>query len=438
MNTILSASLALRNTDVDEDHPGGIDGAESRIGVNQSRESSDNLAARLELAMEAGELGMWEWDLATNRMIYSDRARAIYGFPPHVPLTYDMVRDATHPDDLPYTSAQAQRSIDPEIRERQPYEYRLIRPDGSVRWVLAFGQATFAEQNGKLQATRYIGTIQDITTRKQMELQLRANAEKLGLALSAGKMAVWEIDANGEVFGSTELNRILGFPEHTCPTLEEINARYLPGELERVRGLARHALERGERTFDLEFQYVRPDSSLRWLWVRATAPEKIGQGHHTAIGVVQDITERKQRERHFEFMLRELSHRSKNLLTVIQAITYHTIRTTTSPGEFEKGILGRINALAAAHDLLLRDDWRGAGVSNIVSKQLQIFTDIDPERIMISGPDVVLQSSAVQELSICIYELTTNALKYGALSRSDGRGFPSFGKLIPELPGFRR
>src|SRR5206468_6946058 len=138
------------------------------------------LAARLELAMEAGGLGMWEWDIATNRMIYSDRAREIYGFSRDIALTFEMVRDATHPDDLPFTSAQAQRSIDPEIRERKPYEYRLIRPDGSIRWVLAFGQAIFeSDQNGKLRATHYIGTIQDITTRKEMELQVRAGAEKL-------------------------------------------------------------------------------------------------------------------------------------------------------------------------------------------------------------------------------------------------------------------
>src|SRR5689334_10661654 len=97
----------------------------TRTDVNQTMQSPENFATRLELAMEAGELGMWEWEIATNRMNYSERARAIYGFPPDIPLTYEMVRDATHPEDLPYTSAQAQRSIDPEIRERRPYEYRV-------------------------------------------------------------------------------------------------------------------------------------------------------------------------------------------------------------------------------------------------------------------------------------------------------------------------
>jgi two-component sensor histidine kinase len=136
---------------------------------------------------------------------------------------------------------------------------------------------------------------------------------------------------------------------------------------------------------------------------------------------VQDITERKERERHFEFMRHELSHRSKNLLAVVQAITHHTMRATASPEEFEKAIVGRIQALAAAHDLLLREDWRGAEVLDIVQSQLRVFADINPQRITISGPDVTLQSGAAQELSICIYELTTNALKYGALSTPRGR-----------------
>ena len=393
----------------------------TRTDVNQTMESPANFATRLELAMEAGELGMWEWEIATNRMNYSERARAIYGFPPDIPLTYEMVRDATHPEDLPYTSAQAQLSIDPEIRERRPYEYRVIWPDGSIRWVLAFGQAIFEKEGGKLRATHYIGTIQDITARKEMELQIRASAEKLLLALAASDMAIWELDASGRIASSPELNRILGFPEHARPTLDEIHARYYPGELERVQEKARQAVARGERVFDLEFRYVLPDSSVRWLWVRAKTPEKSGEHQYTALGVIQDITEHKQREHHFEFMLRELSHRSKNLLAVIQAITHQTLRHARSPAEFETAVSGRLQALAAAHDLLLKEDWRGAEVSEIVKHQFRVLGGIDSERFSFAGPDVVLPTGPAQELSICIYELMTNALKYGALSNSSGR-----------------
>ncbi len=369
--------------------------------------------------MAAGELGMWDWDVTTNRMNYSERAKAIYGFPLDEPVTYEQVRDATHPDDLPLTTAQAARSLDPVIRERRPYEYRLVRPDGEIRWVLAYGQAVFEEKDGKITATRYIGTIQDITARTQMEQDLRATAARLSLALTAGQMAVCEIDPAGLLKTSPELKRFLGFGEIENPSMEDIRSRYFPGELERLQETVRRSMASGEHIVDVEFRCVWPDQSLHWLWVRAQLnPQGIP---NTAIGVVQDFTERKSREQHIEALLHELSHRTKNLLAVVQAVTRQTVRSSTSPADFERAMLGRVQALASAHDLLLKENWRGAEISEVIASQLQAFTEIDRQRIGIQGPEVLLRSSAAQDLSISIYELATNAVKYGALSVPGGR-----------------
>lgn len=381
--------------------------------------------------MSAGELGMWEWEIATNRMIYSDRARAIYGFPLNVELTYDDVRRHTHPEDLPFTSAQAARSLDPEIRERNPYEYRVVWPNGEIRWVLAYGQAVFEQANGALRATRYIGTIQDITARKQMEQDLRAAATRLSLALTAGRMAVWEIDDKGVLKVSPELNRMLGFGPEEQPDIEDVRARYFPGELERLRSEAHARLAAGEHSFDAEFRYLWPDQSVRWLWVRAEVnPPGMP---YAAIGVVQDVTDRKLREQHVESLLHELSHRSKNLLAVLQAVTRQTVRTAESPAQFERAMLGRVQALASAHDLLLQEDWRGADISDIITSQLQAFAKPDRKRVDISGPPALLHSNAAQDLSISMYELATNALKYGALSTPEGR--ISISWIIEQEPG---
>src|SRR5579872_3449395 len=88
--------------------------------------------ARLELATSAAGMGIWDWDLRTNTFLYSARAREICGFPPEGEITYEMVRAATHPQDFPRTSAQARRAIDPGIRSKEPYEYRILLPDGAV------------------------------------------------------------------------------------------------------------------------------------------------------------------------------------------------------------------------------------------------------------------------------------------------------------------
>ncbi|WP_340647280.1 HWE histidine kinase domain-containing protein [Phenylobacterium sp.] len=120
---------------------------------------------RLSLATEAAGLGVWDWDLSANTMVYSEQAKAIYGFPADEPVTYETVRDATHPDDYPRTSAMAQRAIDPILREKIPYEYRITRADGAIRWLLAHGEAIFEDTAAGPLATRYVGTIQDITDR---------------------------------------------------------------------------------------------------------------------------------------------------------------------------------------------------------------------------------------------------------------------------------
>jgi PAS domain S-box-containing protein len=135
--------------------------------------------ARLALAADAAELGIWDWDLASGRFVYSDRARAIFGFPPEGEVTLAMVRSATHPEDLPRTSAMAARALDPAIREREPYEYRALLPDGSVRWVLANGEAVFGIVDGEERALRYVGTVQDITARKRADEALRETQARL-------------------------------------------------------------------------------------------------------------------------------------------------------------------------------------------------------------------------------------------------------------------
>lgn len=124
---------------------------------------------RLRLAQEAASIGIWDWDLRTNAMVYSARAKQIYGLAADVGVTYEMIRAATHPNDLPRTSAMAEAARDPNLRPKIPFEYRIIWPDGQVRWALAHGEMVFEETPEGPRAVRYVGTLQDITDLKQAE-----------------------------------------------------------------------------------------------------------------------------------------------------------------------------------------------------------------------------------------------------------------------------
>jgi PAS domain S-box-containing protein len=137
-----------------------------------AREQLEDSETRTRLALQATGAGVWEWSLDDNRFIYSARAREICGFPPQGEVTFDMVVAATHPEDYPFTSAQARRALDPALRDRTPYRYRLVRPDGTIRHVAAYGEVVFTDRDGEVKAQRYIGTLIDITEQHDAEERL--------------------------------------------------------------------------------------------------------------------------------------------------------------------------------------------------------------------------------------------------------------------------
>jgi PAS domain S-box-containing protein len=137
--------------------------------------------------------------------------------------------------------------------------------------------------------------------------------------------------------------------------------------------------------------------------------------------IVSDIGERRARERHIEFLMRELSHRSKNLLAVVQAISGQTARHSPSVEEFQTRFSQRIAAMARTQDLLVSRNWKGATMADLVRTQLAPFAEDASSRIEASGPPLQLEPTAVHSIALALHELATNAAKYGALSVPDGR-----------------
>ncbi len=391
--------------------------------VRRTEEALRESQARLEIATAAADIGVWDWNLVTNEMVYSERAKAVYGFPPDQPVTFEQVRDATHPYDYPFTSAQARRATDPVQREKRPYEYRIVRPsDGQVRWLLAHGEAVFSKVGEFERAVRYVGTIQDITERKQAEEAVRASERRLGLAVEAGRMAVWEYDvATDSVQGSSELNRLLGFAANATPTAGEMRARYYPGEQERLQEIGRAALERGDRFFEAEYRYVWPDGDVRWLMLRAEIILSAAQVPERVIGVVLDVTERKRAESRQDLLINELNHRVKNTLATVQALARQSFRTGTTDGASSQAFEVRLLALSRANDLLTRRNWAGASLREIVDQALAPYAETGTDRVEVTGPDIVLPPNMSVSLALALGELCTNAAKYGALSTPTGR-----------------
>ncbi len=121
------------------------------------------------------------------------------------------------------------------------------------------------------------------------------------------------------------------------------------------------------------------------------------------------------------FLLRELSHRSKNLLTVIQGIAHRTARTSSSLQEFEDRFGRRLAALAASHNVLISQDGKAAQLDALVREQLSSFIDQDTNRIEVRGPTVFVNANSAQMIGLAIHELATNAVKHGSLALPTGR-----------------
>jgi two-component sensor histidine kinase len=137
--------------------------------------------------------------------------------------------------------------------------------------------------------------------------------------------------------------------------------------------------------------------------------------------VAVDITERKANEDQLRLLLRELTHRSKNLLAVIHAIARQTASRTRSVEDFLDRFSARLVAIGASHDLLIADDWHGASLRMLVEQQLGEHAERFGAQIDIEGEDVMLKPEAVQNLGLALHELATNAEKYGSLSDPQGQ-----------------
>jgi two-component sensor histidine kinase len=132
------------------------------------------------------------------------------------------------------------------------------------------------------------------------------------------------------------------------------------------------------------------------------------------------MTERKRVEEQQTTMVAELNHRVKNILAIVQSVAAQTVRSSSTLENFAGAFAGRLKALAVAHDVLTQTRWAGIGLSELLVAVLAPYRTPEDPRISIMGPAILLPARAVVPLSMALHEMTTNAAKYGALSKRCG------------------
>lgn len=171
--------------------------------------------------------------------------------------------------------------------------------------------------------------------------------------------------------------------------------------------------------YTMDTRYIRNDGTIIWIGLTVALQCDAFGAPQYFIAMMRDIAARKDAQDHQRFLLRELAHRSKNQLSIIQSMANQTARSAATLAEFRTNFSDRLRSLAASTDLLVDQNWTSVSLADLVHSQLAPFTGVE-RRLICEGPRVSLTANAAQAIGLALHELATNCVKYGAWSSPAG------------------
>jgi PAS domain S-box-containing protein len=297
-------------------------------------------------------------------------------------------------------------------QEEDPY----LRQDGRTDWI-RWSMKPWRTTNGRIGGAMLFAEVitEQVEARRALaesEARFRATFENAAVGIAHLAPDLRWLRAN------KALCRILGYPvdELVTKSLQDItHPDDLAADLAQIEQMRDGKIE----SYDMDKRYLRKGGDIVWGRLTVGCVRKSDGSIDYFVSVVEDISARKAHEEQIHLLMREVNHRAKNMLSLVQVIARQT--AAPEPEDFIGRFTERIQALAANQDLLIRNEWQGVDVKDLVRAQLAHFADLVGSRIAVDGPKLRLNAAAAQAIGLALHELATNAGKYGALSVDAGR-----------------
>ena len=271
---------------------------EEAFSRKQAEQALQEFSLQRELALEGGNLGTWDYDLKKGTVFWDDRFKSIFGVTSEH-LEYAQVISCMHPDDQQRVDSAVRMAIDPARDAGYDIEYRVVWPDGSIRWVNAKGRAHFEGDGPERHAVRFVGTVMDVTARKAIEQALRESEERYRELVENANSMIFKVDTKGNITYVNEYSeKFFGYKR------EELLGKNVIGTITPKSETSGRDLEKAvEKIYEDPDKFslhinenIKRNGDRVWIaWSNKALFDKDGNRiGHMAIGA--DITERKQIE----------------------------------------------------------------------------------------------------------------------------------------------